>query len=501
MTPPATEWAVRFGPFRLYPQQRVLLEHDRPVRLGSRAFDILATLIAHAGTTVTKADLMARVWPDTVVEEANLRVHVAALRKALRDGAGRRYIDSVAGRGYTFIAPVSGNAPAAAASFERPAAACAATLPACPPPPAGPLVGRADAVAAVARQLTAQRLVTLAGTGGVGKTALALTVARQLAAQLPCCAVDLAAAPDAGAVPAVLAAALGLPAGPDPLPSVLACLRARPLLLLLDNCERVVDAVAALAERLLQEAPRLNILATSREALRAADERVIPLAPLDCPAPDAGLPALLAAPAVTLFLYRAGIDGATLSEADAAAVARICRRVDGIPLALELAAGRLDLFHVRELATLMDDPLHLLKGGRRTAPPRHRSWRASLAWSWDTLTPVEQTVLCRLAVPRGEFGLATASRIAADGMLDAAGVEDAVAALHAKSLLAARHTEDGLRCRLVAGAREYALALAENVENAGDATPVRCAVARPGLPIPARAPLPRGGKRITTRTA
>jgi len=487
MTPPATEWAVCFGPFRLYPQQRVLLEHGRSVRLGSRAFDILVTLIAHAGATVAKADLMARVWPDTVVEEANLRVHVAALRKALHDGAGQRYIDSVAGRGYTFVAPVSDEAPVAPA----------ATLPACPPPP-GALFGRAADVATVVRQITAHRLVTLIGVGGVGKTALALTVVRQLASRLPCCAVDLAAASESGGVSGVLAAAFGLPAGGDPLPTLQARLRAQPLLLLLDNCEHVVDAVAALAEKLLQEAPGLTILATSREALRAAGERVVALTPLDCPPPEARGAALLAAPAVALFLYRAGLDGTPPSDADMEAVARICRRVDGIPLALELAAARLDLFHVHELAVLMDDPLHLLKGGRRTAPPRHRSWRACLAWSWATLTPVEETVLRRLAVLRGEFGLAAASRVATDTMIDSADVDDAVAALHAKSLLAARHTEDGLRCRLVAGAREYALALAGC---AVDAVAVRCAVARPGLPLPARAPLPRGGKRLITRTA
>jgi len=475
MTLPATEWSdpcVCFGPFRLYPQQRVLLEDGQPVRLGSRAFDILATLIAQAGATVSKADLIARVWPDTVVEEANLRVHVAALRKALHEDPGRRYIDSVAGRGYTFVAPVATSAPA--------------VLPPCPPPPAGPLIGRAGDSATLAHQLAASRLVTVVGVAGVGKTALALTVARQLAGRLPCCCVDLALAPNADAVPALLAAALGLSPCPEPLPGVLARLRAHPLLLLLDNCEHVVDAVAALVEHLLHDVPTLRVLATSREALRAADERVVALAPLDCNGP-----------AVELFLYRAGLDGASLDALDTAAVAQICRRVDGIPLALELAAARLDLFHVRELASRLEDPLHLLKGGRRTAPPRHRSWRAALAWSWATLTPVEEAVLRRLALLRGEFGLAAASRVAGRAF-DAADVDDAVAALHAKSLLVARHTEAGLRCRLVAGAREYALAL--EVEDSV-AMPVRCSTARPGLPLPGRAPLARAGKRITTRTA
>ncbi|QBQ35880.1 winged helix-turn-helix domain-containing protein [Pseudoduganella plicata] len=384
MTLPANEWAdscVCFGPFRLYPQQRVLLEHGQPVRLGSRAFDILATLIAHAGTTVAKSDLLARVWPDTVVEEANLRVHVAALRKALRDGAGRRYIDSVAGRGYTFVAPVTDGTPAEPAATSS-TTSCS-TLPGCPAPPAGPLIGRADDVAAVVRQLTTHRLVTLVGTGGVGKTALALTAARQVAAWMPCCCADLATAADPGAVTAALAAALGLPPSPEPLAPLLARLRAHPLLLLLDNCEHVVEAVAALAERLLQEAPRLSILATSREALRAADERVMPLAPLDCPGPETSGAALLAAPAVALFLYRAGIDADVLNDADAAAVAQICRRVDGIPLALELAAGRLDLFHVRELAARLDDPLHLLKGDAA----RHRRGTAHGARRWRGAGP------------------------------------------------------------------------------------------------------------------
>ncbi|WEF33819.1 ATP-binding protein [Pseudoduganella chitinolytica] len=439
--PAAADRCIAFGPFRLYAQQRVLLEDGLPLRLGSRAFDILATLATAAGATVTKAELIARVWPDTVVEEANLRVHVAALRKALREGPGRRYIDSVAGRGYSFVAAIA--VPAAPR----------ATLP-CPPPPAGPLVGRAEAVTALARLVLGHRLVTLVGSGGVGKSAVALTAAARLAWRLPVSYADLADAADAGAVPALLARALGQDdaAGPQP--------PAESRLLVLDNSERMADAVAPLCERLLQQAPRLHILATGREALRAADERVQRLAPLACPPAGTRGAAILAWPAAALFLHRAGLDGTMLTNADAGAVADICRRLDGLPLALELAAARTDLFHVRELAVRLDDPLRLLKGGRRTAPPRHHSLQASLDWSWATLAPAEQALLRRLTVFAGEFGLAAAARMAAPAAPDE--VEDLLATLHARSLLTARATPAGLQCRLVPGMREYAALLSND---------------------------------------
>lgn len=456
--PGAADRCIAFGPFRLYVRQRVLLEDGRPVRLGSRAFDILATLAMAPGAIVAKAELIARVWPDTVVEEANLRVHVAALRKALREGPRRRYIGSVAGRGYSFVAALA--SPAATAGLLQAEPNQAGPLAACPPPPAGPLVGRGDAVVALARLVLGQRFVTLVGCGGVGKSAVALTVASRLDSRLgsrldgslSVAYVDLADAGGDTAVPAVLARALGQPeaarahAGPAP------------LLLVLDNCERVADAIAPLVERLLQQSPRLHVLATSREALRAADERVQRLAPLACPPP--ACTALLGWPATALFLHRAGLDGTAMNAADATAVADICRRLDGLPLALELAAARTDLFHVRELAARLDDPLRLLKGGRRTAPARHRSLRASLDWSWATLALAEQALLRRLAVFDGEFGLAAAVRMAAPARPDE--VEDLLAGLHARSLLVARPTPDGLRCRLLAGVGQYAAGLAES---------------------------------------
>ncbi|MBB3222543.1 ATP-binding protein [Pseudoduganella umbonata] len=442
MTLPAPESSVKhasFGPFRLYPAQRVLLEDGRPLKLGSRAFDILAALAERAGTPVSKGDLIARAWPDTIVEEANLRVHVAALRKALRETPERRYIDSVAGHGYALVADVRWHAPVGDVHRADEGAL-------------------AQSLAALAQQ---HRLVTLTGTGGVGKSTLAQALARRLAPQCRTWCIDLAETADPQAA---LAAAMALPAGTDPVSPLLAHVRERPVLLVLDNCDRAVTAAAALAERLLRAVPGLCIVATCREALRAAGERVQRVAPLDCPPPGTvPIPAAaaLAYPAVALFAARAtALHGAfTLTDADAPAVAELCRRLDGVPLAIDLAAGRLDLFPPRDLLARIDERLQILKGGRRTAPPRHRSLRASLEWSIETLAPAERSVLSRVAVFAGPFTLARAVRVATCAAIADHAVEDALATLAAKSLLA-HHCADGTPAFLLYDSvRTYALSL------------------------------------------
>lgn len=450
MTLPARESSVvhapvmhaSFGPFRLYPAQRVLLEDGRPLKLGSRAFDILAVLAERAGTPVSKSDLIARAWPDTIVEEANLRVHVAALRKALRETPERRYIGSLAGHGYALLAAVQWHAPAMEPHHEDGA-------------DGGAL---AHSLALLVQQ---HSLVTLSGTGGVGKSTLAHTLARRLAAQFRTWNIDLAEADDPAAA---LAGAMALPHGTDPVSALLAHVRERPVLLVLDNCDRVVTAAAALAERLLRDVPGLCIVATCREALRAAGERVQRVAPLGCP-PPAAVPitaaAALAYPAVALFAARAGAlhGGFTLTDANAPAVAELCRRLDGVPLAIDLAAGRLDLFHPRELLARIGERLDILKGGRRTAPPRHRSLRASLEWSIDTLSAVERTVLCRVAVFTGPFTLARAVRVAAGEAVAGHDVEEALATLAARSLLAPHRAGGVPEFLLYDSVRTFALSL------------------------------------------
>src|SRR5438105_2267009 len=275
------EQAISFGPYRLLSAQRLLLEGDTPVRLGSRAFDTLAALVGRAGEVVGKEELIARVWPQTFVEDANLKIQVSALRRALGDGhAGRRYIVTVPGRGYNFVAPVS--------------------LEELPPTiaPAGvhnlPLamtrmIGRDETVAALISRLSRQRLVTILGPGGIGKTTLALAVAERMIADYEhgVWLIDLAPLGDPRLVPSAVATVLGLEVHTEnPLPSLVAGLRDKRMLLLLDNCEHVIDATASLAAAVLSGVPRVNILATSREPLGVAGEPPHRLGPLRSPPPS-----------------------------------------------------------------------------------------------------------------------------------------------------------------------------------------------------------------------
>ncbi|MGE0714641.1 MAG: winged helix-turn-helix domain-containing protein, partial [Alphaproteobacteria bacterium] len=374
---------LAFGPFRLMPARQLLLDGDVPVRLGSRALDILVALAERQGELVGKDELAARVWPGTIVGEASLRVHVSALRKALGDAqSGERYIANVPGRGYRFVAPVQ------VTEAETPAApvaesATAHNLPA----PTSRLVGRDDVVRAVTEQIAERRFVTIVGAGGIGKTTVAVAAAGALIGHYPdgVWFVDLARVTDPGHVASAIAAELGVPVVSDvALPGLVAHLAGRRTLLLLDSCEHVVDAAAAVAEAVLAGADRVHILATSREALRATGEHVHRLAPLAAPENFDGITpdALLGFPAAQLFTERASAedDGFALTVANAPLVGEICRRLDGIALAIELAAARVAVFGVAGLAARLDDRMRLLTSGRRVAVPRHRTLRATLDW-------------------------------------------------------------------------------------------------------------------------
>src|ERR1700741_2894180 len=256
-----------FGPFRLLAGQRLLLEGDKPVRLGSRAFDILAALIERSGEVVGKEELTSRAWPQTFVEESNLKIQVSALRRALGDGqGGNRYVITVPGRGYNFVAPVRREE----ALLATPALPVPATTPHNLPFAVTRMIGRDDAVAALVTRLSRQRLVTIVGAGGIGKTTVALAVVERVMASYEngVWLVDLAPLSDPRLVPSALATVLGLEIrAEDPLPGLVAFLRDKRMLLLLDNCEHVIEAVAGLAEALLGGAPGVSILATSRERL------------------------------------------------------------------------------------------------------------------------------------------------------------------------------------------------------------------------------------------
>jgi predicted ATPase/DNA-binding winged helix-turn-helix (wHTH) protein len=463
------EETFAFGSFRLVPAQRVLLEDDRPLRLGSRAFDILRALVESAGETIGKDQLIAAAWPDTIVTEGALRVHVAALRRALGDGrAGRRFIGNDPGRGYTFVAPVTRERPHRTGA--APAVANGTDLPV----PLTAIVGRDDIIAALSTQLARHRLLSIVGPGGIGKTTVAIAVAAALrpASDDGVGFVALASLPDPDLVPSAVGTALGISlSGANPILSLAASLRDRSMLIVLDSCEHVIDAAARLAETVLKAAPQIRILVTSREPLRAEGEWLHRLPSLELPPPSGDISAseALKYPAVRLFHERAmaAVDGFVVDDANAAAVSEICRRLDGVPLALELAAARTDVFGVRELAAHLDDRFLILTSGRRTALPRHQTLGATLDWSYQLLSEAERTVLRRIGVFTGDFPLAAALAVAAEG--GSAEVVDLIGSLVAKSLIAADLRSQVPRYRMLDTTRLYAF---EKLKDSGELQPV-----------------------------
>src|ERR1700730_15126407 len=424
------EETFAFGSFRLIPAQRMLLEDEKPLRLGSRALDILVTLVESAGETIGKDRLIARAWPDTVVEENALRVHVAALRKALGDGrGGNRYIVTIPGRGYSFIAPVTREQrqPAIAPTNGT---AVRGNLPA----PLTRIVGRDDIIAALAAELAQRRLLTIVGPGGIGKTTVAVAVAEALSSSYAdgVWFVGLASLPDPDLVASALGTVLGLSLpGANPLSGLAGWLRDKHALIVLDSCEHVIGAVAAIAEAILKAAARVSILATRREPLRAGGEWVHRLSSLELPprSENLTLDGALQYSAVQLFNERALAitDGFALGDEDVAPVLEICHRLDGVPLALELPAARVDVFGVKGLAARLDDRFTVLTGGRRTALPRHQTLRAAMDWSYELLPEAEQIILRRVAVFQGDFTIDAAAAAASDERIGTADVFEAIA--------------------------------------------------------------------------
>src|SRR5262245_12970569 len=406
-----------FGRFRLIPARKLLLDGEKPVRLGSRACDILIALVERPGELLSNQELMHHVWPNTFVEEGNLRVHLAALRRALGDGqAGNRYIVNTPGRGYSFVAPVS--------LREDPAEDLVAsqTVERHPemPAPLARILGRSDIVLALGAQLQQHRFVTIVGPGGIGKTTVALAVVEGLLDSFKDGVrfVDLAPLTDPLLVPSALAAQLGIVVRSDnPLPSLIAFLREKRVLVVLDSCEHLIEAAASLAEAIFNGTRGTHILATSREILRAEGERVHRLSPLTFPIDTAGLKATeaLEFSSVQLFVERAAasLGSFELSDAEAPLVADICRSLDGIALAIEIVASRVDAFGVAGLATRLKDRFQLLMQGRRTALPRHRTLGATLDWSYAQLPEPERVVLRRLASFAGVFTMESAAAILA----------------------------------------------------------------------------------------
>ena len=478
-----------FGPFRLLPGQQLLLEDGAPVHIGSRALLLLTTLVENAGELVSKRDLIARAWPDAVVDEGNLKVHIAALRRALGDGlGGNRYLATISGRGYTFVAPVE-YVEQEVSARRTGAAQDASRLPAIPTN----TIGRADAIERLGDALSRQRLVTVVGPGGIGKTAVALCTAQGARDNYAhgVSFVDLGSIAEPGAFLATVSRALGLIVrSADKQSAIMAHLRERQMLIVLDTCEHVIDEAASFVEQVMRGAPNVVIMATSRQSLRASGEYLHRLLPLPSP-PDAdGLTAseALTFSAVQLFADRAaaGQQGFALSDENAPIVGEICRNLDGLPLAIELVATRFDAFGLYGLSFLLDDSRRLLNQSRRTTPLRHRTLAAALEWSYELLPRVERTILRRLALFASPFTLEAASALTKDGEITTSDVIGGVAQLVEKSLLSADVSGSITRYRLLNTTRAYAL---QKLAEGGELEEItrRYAERLPGLFTPAQA--------------
>lgn len=461
-----SEREIRFGEFRFFPERGMLLRHEDAVRIGSRALALLGALAARPGQFVSPAELMKAGWPDTHVDDSNLRVQMSALRKTLDDrDTEDSLIANAPGRGYALRAIA-----APAAPHEAQPGAPSHGLPS----PATKLIGRAEVVAAGVDRLPKHRCVTLVGPGGIGKTRVAIEIARTMAARadLAVCFVDLAPLASGELVAATAAAALtpGDTTDAPPEKRILHAVRRVPTLLVLDNCEHILDTVASLAALLLNEAPDLRILATSREPLLIDGEATIRLAGLEAPPPDrppATVAEALAYPAIELLAERAAANAQLdeFDDSDVEDLVGISHRLDGIPLAIELAAARVEAVGLPALAKLLDKQFSVLGEGRRTALPRHRTLTATLEWSFGMLSQQERDILVALSVFQGEFTMDAALAVAqAEPELALKSVADLVT----KSLIMVGRRGTAIRYRLLETTRSYCADKLASDARAGD---------------------------------
>lgn len=456
----------RFGPFILWEAQRRLERRGQGVRLGSRAFELLLQLLKRGGEVVGKEALLAAVWTDVVVEESSVRVHISTLRKALGEpehGDHRKeWISNIPLRGYRFNAPVFREEVGLPVGDLPPAVALPSPSFTKPPERLTRLVGRDADMARVLAALATRRLVTLVGTGGIGKTRAAIWAAECHAQRtgMPLAFIDLSPLVSQAHVASTVARSLGAPADtPDTTRAILQRLAGRDALLLVDNCEHTLDSLALLVTELLGALPGLRILATSREAIRIEGEHVVRLSPLAVPdAECADLAEAMASPAVELLVERAKAVGARAFEApDGPRLAAIARQMDGIPLAIELVAARLGVQSLGDLALRLNDHMRLYSAGNRPVLPRHRTLAAALDWSIALLDDAELRLFRRLSVFRGRFDVESALSVTQADM-DPEVAFDALISLANKSLVSFDNSDAVAPYRLLDTTRSYAAA-------------------------------------------
>ncbi|NIJ34123.1 winged helix-turn-helix domain-containing protein [Sphingomonas oligoaromativorans] len=466
----SADW-IAFGDHVVFPTDRILKRDGRTVQIGDKALDLLLALLNAQGEILSKSDLAERVWQRPYIEDATIRVAIGSLRKVL--GAppdGGEYVINVVGRGYSFSSAVP---------LER-WPAHSAEVPSRPPiglgalgrlpPLLTPVFGRRRDIQAIGDLLATRRFITVVGAGGIGKTTVAISCASlRNAAEDGVCFVDLAPIRDPALVPARIAMALGAEqAAADPGAFLSDRLAHSRLLLLLDNGEHVAGTAASVIEDILNAAPRVTVMVTSREPLGAEGETIYRLNPLSVPQEGYGLSAeqALSYDAIELFVDRvqAGSPDFTLTDALAPTVVDICRRLDGVALAIRLAAGRVPAFGVKGIATLIEDKFRLLSQSARAALPRHQTLEATFDWSFELLTPTEQALLTRIAVFAHFFTLDAVQQVAAheEEALDLVLVT--IGDLVAKSLVVFIEDEDGARYRLLETVRGFALARLGNGE-------------------------------------
>jgi len=479
--------------------RRELRTHGVPVPIGGRAFEIIEVLVRAAGDLVTKSDLMDRVWPGMIIGDNTLQVHISALRKAL--GPFRVMLKTESGRGYRLLQnwtvrrqdeavpsvvpePLRENRGAAATNF---------------PVIVTRLIGRSATAKRLRDLVSAWRVVTLTGPGGIGKTTLAIEVASGLLAKFRggVWFVELGSLPDPDLVPSTVASVIGLNISGETISAetVARAIDGQHLLLVLDNCEHVIDAVANLTEMLVRLCPRTTILSTSQEVLRIDGEYVYRVPPLEVPASAAEEPAhILGHSAVELFITRTKALESSFSPRaeDLPLIAGICRQLDGIPLAIEFAAARAATLGIRQVAIGLNDRFALLISGRRGALSRHRTLRATLDWSHGLLSEPEQLLLRHLAVFNGGFTLESVVAVTGGTELTSASVVENIASLVARCLVTFEGSATPNRWRLLETIRAYAL---EKLDESGEIDGARRRHAEYYCDL--FAPEPGSGSRLT----
>jgi predicted ATPase/DNA-binding winged helix-turn-helix (wHTH) protein len=450
--------------FRLDPESGVLLHDGKPTSLGPRAIALLRALVGRAGQYVSKSDLLDAGWPHDQVTEGNVAVQVLAIRRTLAQGGGDTWIETLPRRGYRFLGPVK----KLTTHRTDPSDDGGSSL----PPAQSSFVGRERELIEIKRLLPSRRLLTILGFGGVGKTRLALQVATEVvdAYRDGVWMADLVPLRESSLVSATVGQLLGVAERPGKSSTEALCayLKSRQVLLILDNCEHLVDACARLAEAILRNTKDVTIMATSREPLRLSDEQSYVLQPLSLPnvsSPET----TLKSEAVELFVdrVRQHLPGFELTPEREGAVAGICIHLDGIPLALELAAARARSLSVEQINTRLSDRFRLLTTGPRTALPRQQTLRAVLDWSYDLLAEDERVVLRRISIFPGSFTVEAASAVASDDRIDAYAVTDLMSLLGSRSLVIADASTGETRYRLLETTCAYAQEkLAETGEGA-----------------------------------